>query len=39
MSPFVLAMTGGTGAYRNAHGQLTISEGRPQPATLTFEIN
>jgi hypothetical protein len=35
----VLSVTGGTGAYRNAHGQLTVSEAGPQPATLTFEIS
>ena len=33
------AITGGTGAYRNAHGQLTVSEAGPQPATLTFQIS
>jgi hypothetical protein len=38
-SPFVQAITGGTGAYRNAHGQLTVSEAGPQPATLTFELS
>jgi hypothetical protein len=38
-SPFVQAITGGTGAYRNAHGQLTVSEAGPQPATLTFQIS
>ena len=32
------AITGGTGAYRNAHGQLTVSEAGPQPATLTFQL-
>ena len=38
-SPFIQAITGGTGAYRNAHGQLTVSEAGPQPATLTFQIS
>ncbi len=38
-SPFIQAITGGTGAYRNAHGQLTVSEAGPQPATLTFEFS
>ena len=38
-SPFVQAITGGTGAYRNAHGRLTVSEAGPQPATLTFQIS
>ncbi len=37
-SPFTQAITGGTGAYRNAHGQLTVSEAGPQPATLTFQL-
>ena len=38
-TPFIQAITGGTGAYRNAHGQLTVSEAGPQPATLHFEIS
>ena len=38
-SPFTQAITGGTGVYRNAHGQLTVSEAGPQPATLRFEIS
>jgi hypothetical protein len=38
-SPFIQAITGGTGAYRNAHGQLTVSEAGPQPATLTFDVS
>jgi hypothetical protein len=38
-SPFIQAITGGTGAYRNAHGQLTVSEAGPQPATLTFQLS
>ena len=37
--PFIQAITGGTGAYRNAHGQLTVSEAGPQPATLHFELS
>jgi hypothetical protein len=38
-SPFTQAITGGTGAYRNAHGQLTVSEAGPQPAVLTFQLS
>ena len=38
-SPFIQAITGGTGAYRNAHGQLTVSEAGPEPATLTFQVS
>ena len=38
-SPFTQAITGGTGFYRNAHGQLTVSEAGPEPATLTFQIS
>ena len=38
-SPFTQAITGGTGAYRNAQGQLTVFEAGPQPATLTFQIS
>jgi hypothetical protein len=38
-SPFIQAITGGTGAYRNAHGQLTVAEAGPQPATLTFDLS
>jgi type 1 fimbria pilin len=37
--PFVQAVTGGTGAYRSVHGELTVSEAGPQPATLTFRLN
>ena len=37
--PFTQAITGGTGIYRNAHGQLTVSEAGPQPATLSFDIS
>jgi hypothetical protein len=38
-SPFTQAITGGTGIYRNAHGQLTVSEAGPQPAKLTFSFS
>jgi Allene oxide cyclase barrel like domain len=37
--PFIQAITGGTGAYRNVHGQLTVSEAGPQPATLSFQLS
>jgi hypothetical protein len=37
--PFTQAITGGTGIYRNAHGQLTVSEAGPQPPTLTFQLS
>jgi hypothetical protein len=37
--PFIQAVTGGTGAYREVHGQLTVSEAGPQPATLTFQLS
>jgi len=37
--PFTQAITGGTGIYRNVHGQLTVSEAGPQPATLSFDIS
>jgi hypothetical protein len=37
--PFVQAITGGTGAYKQAHGQLTVSEAGPQPATLAFDLS
>jgi hypothetical protein len=37
--PFVQAITGGTGAYKQVHGQLTVSEAGPQPATLTFDLS
>jgi hypothetical protein len=36
--PFIQAITGGTGAFKRAQGQLTVSEAGPQPATLTFEL-
>jgi Allene oxide cyclase barrel like domain len=38
-SPFGQAITGGTGAYKQAHGQLTVSEAGPQPAVLTFDLS
>ena len=38
-SPFTQAITGGTGAYKQAHGQLTVSEAGPQPAVLTFDLS
>src|SRR5262245_33542541 len=38
-TPFVQAITGGTGAFSGAEGQLTVSEAGPQPATLTFQLN
>ena len=38
-APFTQAITGGTGAYKQAHGQLTVSEAGPQPATLTFDLS
>jgi hypothetical protein len=38
-TPFVQAVTGGTGAYKQAHGQLTVAEAGPQPATLTFDLS
>ena len=38
-TPFVQAITGGTGAYKQAHGQLTVSEAGPQPAVLTFDLS
>jgi Allene oxide cyclase barrel like domain len=37
--PFKQAITGGTGAYKQAHGQLTVSEAGPQPAVLTFDLS
>jgi hypothetical protein len=37
--PFIQAITGGTGAYKQAHGQLTVSEAGPQPATLAFDLS
>jgi hypothetical protein len=38
-APFTQAITGGTGAYKQAHGQLTVSEAGPQPATLAFDLS
>ena len=38
-TPFVQAITGGTGVYKQAHGQLTVSEAGPQPATLAFDLS
>ena len=38
-TPFTQAITGGTGAYKQAHGQLTVSEAGPQPAVLTFDLS
>jgi hypothetical protein len=38
-TPFVQAITGGTGLYKRAHGQLTVSEAGPQPATLAFDLS
>ena len=38
-SPFTQAVTGGTGAYKQVRGQLTVSEAGPQPATLTFDLS
>jgi allene oxide cyclase-like protein len=38
-TPFVQAITGGTGLYKQAHGQLTVSEAGPQPATLSFDLS
>ena len=38
-TPFVQAITGGTGLYKQAHGQLTVSEAGPQPATLAFDLS
>ena len=38
-SPFAQAITGGTGAFSGAEGELTVSEAGPQPATLTFALN
>jgi hypothetical protein len=38
-APFLQAITGGTGAYKQARGQLTVDEAGPQPATLTFDLS
>jgi hypothetical protein len=37
-APFVQAITGGTGAYEGAEGELTVDEAGDGPATLTFEL-
>ena len=37
-APFTQAITGGTGSFRGAKGQLTVSEAGPQPATLSFDL-
>lgn len=37
--PFTQAITGGTGVFKQAHGQLTVSEAGPQPATLAFDLS
>jgi hypothetical protein len=37
-SPFVQAVTGGTGRYAGVRGELTVAEAGPQPATLTFSL-
>jgi hypothetical protein len=37
--PFAQAITGGTGSFRGAKGQLTVSEAGPQPATLTYDLD
>jgi hypothetical protein len=36
--PFKQAITGGTGAYEGARGQLTVDEAGDGPAHLTFEL-
>jgi hypothetical protein len=36
--PFKQAITGGTGAYKNAHGELTVDEAGDGPAHLTFDL-
>ena len=36
--PFEQAITGGTGAYRRAHGVLTVDEAGDGPAHLTFDL-
>ena len=38
-APFVQAVTGGTGAYEGATGELTVDEAGDGPATLTFELS
>ena len=36
--PFKQAITGGTGAYRSARGELTVDEAGDGPAHLTFDL-
>jgi hypothetical protein len=36
--PFKQAITGGTGAYRGARGELTVDEAGDGPAHLTFDL-
>ena len=36
--PFRQAITGGTGAYKGATGQLTVDEAGDGPAHLTFDL-
>jgi allene oxide cyclase-like protein len=36
--PFEQAITGGTGAYKRAHGVLTVDEAGDGPAHLTFDL-
>ncbi|HEX5619979.1 MAG TPA: hypothetical protein VFX51_16270 [Solirubrobacteraceae bacterium] len=36
--PFKQAITGGTGDYRNARGELTVDEAGDGPAHLTFDL-
>jgi hypothetical protein len=36
--PFKQAITGGTGTYRNARGELTVDEAGDGPAHLTFDL-
>jgi allene oxide cyclase-like protein len=36
--PFRQAITGGTGAFKGARGQLTVDEAGDSPAHLTFEL-
>jgi hypothetical protein len=38
-TPFVQAITGGTGLFKQVRGQLTVSEAGPQPATLSFDLS
>ena len=36
--PFAQAVTGGTGAYKGARGELTVDEAGDGPAHLTFDL-